>query len=316
MKNIFLPSQNNLASASQNTPIKYEVYFDDASYAVIKHIEEACYYKIEGAAYSKILDMKDHDLLLFCEAVSRNKRANSSQKANWKSKVLFLWSPKFFALQNVWRLYPGTGVVALTILVAVLAVIICLLSIEAQLSPTWFLVFWFIVNIFLHETGHLTACLAAGRTVGGVGIKINYACPVFFVKTSDICMTSKADRIRVSLGGVFFNSLLYLAALPIMLFLFPQFLSSATIISASLIILNLLPFIKLDGYHVLCAATNKSNLDEKSWDVIKRWFTQKKLSTTNERFVLVYAFLLLIFIIIAALSVTGNIARFVFSFLP
>ena len=68
--------------------------------------------------------------------------------------------------------------------------------------------FWTILNIFVHEIGHVILCVKSGRSVYSFGLKLNYFIPMAYVDTSDICMSNLKCKIATSLGGIYFNAIL------------------------------------------------------------------------------------------------------------
>jgi putative peptide zinc metalloprotease protein len=111
------------------------------------------------------------------------------------------------------------------------------------------------VMIFFHESGHALTCKHYGRTVLKGGFLFYYGSPVFFVDTTDIWMTPKAARIATSLAGVT-TTLILGGVLLIAAALFPAlslspFLFQLAAVGYLTVLLNLAPFMELDGYFVL-----------------------------------------------------------------
>ena len=69
-----------------------------------------------------------------------------------------------------------------------------------------------IVAGVFHETGHATAARFGGARPGAMGAGIYLVWPVFYTDVTDSYRLSRAGRLRVDLGGVYFNVLFMLGA--------------------------------------------------------------------------------------------------------
>ena len=108
-----------------------------------------------------------------------------------------------------------------------------------------------ILSLIVHEFGHAAACRYGGARPGRVGIGIYLVWPVFYTDVTDSYRLSKAGRLRTDLGGVYFNALFALAAAcgyaatayaPLIL----------VVVSQQLLILDqFVPWVRLDGYHIV-----------------------------------------------------------------
>lgn len=127
------------------------------------------------------------------------------------------------------------------------------------------------INVIVHEFGHIYFCLKSGRNINGIGVKINYIFPMVFVDTTDICMSNKLDRIKTSLGGILFNSIMGHISLIFAYVLHSDDLKVMSLISYYFVLSNLLPFLKLDGYYVVEDILGVTRLREKSVYIIKKY---------------------------------------------
>lgn len=116
----------------------------------------------------------------------------------------------------------------------------------------------------VHELAHGVAVKAFGRKVAAGGIGLFWLRPVAFVDTSDMWLGSRRERAAVSLAGPFsglvlsgllstgaliagegpVGTVLWAMALPILIG----------------VLVNMAPFLELDGYHVLCEVLDRPNL--------------------------------------------------------
>src|SRR5579862_2640179 len=58
-----------------------------------------------------------------------------------------------------------------------------------------------------HELGHAAACRYGGATPGGMGMGLYLVWPAFYTDVTDSYRLPKRDRLRVDLGGLYFNAL-------------------------------------------------------------------------------------------------------------
>ena len=106
-----------------------------------------------------------------------------------------------------------------------------------------------------HEVGHASACRYGGARPGGMGAAIYLVWPAFFCDVTDAYRLDRRGRLRTDFGGVYFNAVfcvgvaaLYLATSfePLILLLVTQHL---------LVLQQLLPLLRFDGYYVLSDLT-------------------------------------------------------------
>ena len=117
-----------------------------------------------------------------------------------------------------------------------------------------------IVSVLWHELGHATGCRYGGARPGRIGFGIYLVWPAFFTDVTDALRLGKGGRVRTDLGGIYFNLLFSLAvggvyALtgfePILVLILMQHL---------MILYNLMPFLRLDGYHAISDLTGIPDL--------------------------------------------------------
>jgi putative peptide zinc metalloprotease protein len=111
------------------------------------------------------------------------------------------------------------------------------------------------VMVFFHECGHALTCKHYGRTILKGGMLFYYGSPAFFVDTTDIWMAPKGARIATSSAGPAAD-LIMGGVLVLVITLFPgHFLSPVLFQVAAMaylgVLMNLAPFMELDGYFIL-----------------------------------------------------------------
>ena len=110
-------------------------------------------------------------------------------------------------------------------------------------------------GIFFHECGHALTCKHYGRSILKGGMMFYYGSPAFFVDTTDIWMAPKAARIATSAAGAAAD-LLIGGVLVLVITLFPGHTLSPLLFQVAAVaylgvLLNLAPFMELDGYFIL-----------------------------------------------------------------
>jgi putative peptide zinc metalloprotease protein len=138
-------------------------------------------------------------------------------------------------------------------------------------SPILFLALFVVMLLSLafHELGHAAACRYGGARPGRIGVGIYLVWPVFFSDVTDSYRLSKAGRLRTDLGGVYFNALFALLAAAVYLVTYYKPLVIVIITQQLLIIDQFVPWVRLDGYHIVSDLIGVSDLFSRIKPVIK-----------------------------------------------
>jgi putative peptide zinc metalloprotease protein len=108
-----------------------------------------------------------------------------------------------------------------------------------------------VVSAALHELGHATACAYGGAKPGGMGAGIYVVWPAFYTDVTDAYRLDRGGRLRTDLGGVYVNAIIVIITAggyaltgydPLVLLCF---------LLQVLVLQQMLPFLRLDGYYVL-----------------------------------------------------------------
>jgi len=130
-----------------------------------------------------------------------------------------------------------------------------------------------LLSVFLHELAHALTVKAFGRRVRRAGLLLLYGMPGAFVDTTDIWPAGKRAQLSVTWAGPFSN--LTLGGLTaILMVLYPtaswnQFAFQFAISQYTLVVLNLTPFIRLDGYYLLADGLGIANLKDRSMGFLR-----------------------------------------------
>lgn len=115
-------------------------------------------------------------------------------------------------------------------------------------------------GIFLHELGHITACVRHGARQGGIGVGLYWIWPAFYADVRGGWVLGHVERAVISLGGLYFQSIYLATICAIELTTGDGTLSIAIGISTLLMLTTLNPVFKYDGYWILSDLLNITNL--------------------------------------------------------
>ncbi|MES2672083.1 MAG: hypothetical protein V4673_16920 [Pseudomonadota bacterium] len=120
-----------------------------------------------------------------------------------------------------------------------------------------------LLGVFIHEFGHTTAAVRFGAKQGGIGAGIYWIWPALYSDVRQTWKLPRSQRLIVSAGGLYFQSM-YVAALYIGYLLTGYaFLRSSCGITIFLMLTTLNPVFKYDGYWIITDMTNSVNLHKR-----------------------------------------------------
>jgi putative peptide zinc metalloprotease protein len=108
-----------------------------------------------------------------------------------------------------------------------------------------------ILSLAFHELGHAAACRYGGARPGRIGAGLYLIWPVFFSDVTDSYRLPRGGRLRTDLGGVYFNALVAVSAGAAYLASRSPLLLLIAVTQQLLIVDQFMPWIRLDGYHVV-----------------------------------------------------------------
>ena len=123
-----------------------------------------------------------------------------------------------------------------------------------------------VITLVLHEFAHGLTCKRFGGSVHEMGIGWRYLSPFPYCKLDDVLLfQNRWHRVYAAFAGVFIN-LLMLVPFALLWYLTPEqqtlrIFCSYTLLSINVLsLLNLIPFIELDGYLIITYALNMTDL--------------------------------------------------------
>ncbi|MDX6438541.1 MAG: putative peptide zinc metalloprotease protein [Gaiellaceae bacterium] len=107
----------------------------------------------------------------------------------------------------------------------------------------------------LHEIGHATATRYGGAEPGVMGAGIYIVWPAFYTDVTDAYRLDRKGRLRVDLGGIYFNVVFILLVVGAYAVTGFEPLLVLILVQHMQILQQLLPFLRLDGYYILSDLT-------------------------------------------------------------
>lgn len=111
-----------------------------------------------------------------------------------------------------------------------------------------------------HELGHASAARYGGATPGGMGMGIYLVWPAFYTDVTDTYRLPRRDRLRVDLGGLYFNAVVAVITMGVWLLWHQDALLLLIALQVLQMVKQLSPIIRADGYHILSDATGVPDL--------------------------------------------------------
>jgi putative peptide zinc metalloprotease protein len=159
-----------------------------------------------------------------------------------------------------------------------------------------------------HEIGHAAACRYGGGRPGGMGVGLYMVWPAFYTDVTDAYRLPKRDRLRVDLGGLYFNAVVAVGTLAVWLALRVDALLLLIGLQLLTMVKQLSPMIRSDGYHVLADATGVPDLYAHIGPTLRRLLPghrREPSALTGKARALVTAWVLIIVPVLLSLSFTA-----------
>jgi putative peptide zinc metalloprotease protein len=133
---------------------------------------------------------------------------------------------------------------------------------EAIYSPELLLAVFALtlVSAGFHEFGHAAACRYGGATPGAMGGGLYLVWPAFYTDVDDSYRLGRWGRLRVDLGGLYFNALFAVAMAGLALVTGKDAFLLVVATQLLQMLRQLAPFMRADGYHILADLTGVPDL--------------------------------------------------------
>lgn len=108
-----------------------------------------------------------------------------------------------------------------------------------------------VLSTGFHEFGHAAACRYGGATPGVMGAGLYLVWPAFYTDVTDSYRLGRRGRLRVDLGGLYFNAVFAVATFG--LWAVVRWDAVLVVIPLQLLqmVRQLVPLVRFDGYHIL-----------------------------------------------------------------
>lgn len=134
-----------------------------------------------------------------------------------------------------------------------------------------------LVILIFHEIGHSISAKGFNIDVNEIGFGLYYIFPVLYVDLNQSWILKKKKRIIINLSGIYIQLLIGTLLVFISYFVNDkEVIMSIFKINFYIILLNLNPFFKFDGYWVLSDWLGENNLMKKSKDLVRAKFKTNK----------------------------------------
>ncbi|TGN22214.1 hypothetical protein [Empedobacter tilapiae] len=168
-----------------------------------------------------------------------------------------------------------------------------------------FLFIFYIFSAFIHEFGHIAACNRFTKRSGEIGIGIYFIFPVFYSNITPIWSAKKQERIITNLAGVYVQLFIILGLFITYLFTANHQIQDVIAISTIIILYQLIPFIRSDGYWIISDLTDTPNLLPSSSKKVKEFLKNPfkfKVQNRKDWLILLYGLfnqIIMIYVIIS-----------------
>jgi putative peptide zinc metalloprotease protein len=108
-----------------------------------------------------------------------------------------------------------------------------------------------ILSASFHEFGHAAACRYSGGRPGAMGCGVYLVWPAFYTDVTDAYRLDRAGRLRTDLGGLYFNAIFALVTFGAWAVTGAEALLVMIPLQVLQMLHQLLPFVRMDGYHIL-----------------------------------------------------------------
>jgi len=106
-------------------------------------------------------------------------------------------------------------------------------------------------SVLAHELGHASALRRARCRFGMIGIALNAIWPVLYTDVTHVYCLNREQRIRVDLGGIYFQLISTIGMYLIYLATEADVLLLAMFFTSAVILQHFTPFLRLDGYYTV-----------------------------------------------------------------
>jgi putative peptide zinc metalloprotease protein len=165
-----------------------------------------------------------------------------------------------------------------------------------------------VLSAGFHELGHAAACRFGGAQPGAMGAGLYLVWPAFYTNVDDSYRLNRRGRLRVDLGGLYFNAVVAVAVTGLWLATGQDALLLGVATQLLQMVRQLAPVVRADGYHILADLTGVPDLFSHLGPTVRRvlpsqWGTPSPL--TRKARLLVTAWVLVVVPVLLSLMLTA-----------
>ena len=143
-----------------------------------------------------------------------------------------------------------------------------------------------ILGTIIHELGHLVAANKMKVRNCNFGITIRFVFIALFVDVNKSWMINRNDRLIINFGGLYFQMLYVLLLIQIIIIFGVDWLYLGIYFNFQIMLLNILPFNRFDGYWILCDLVRIDNIS-KRYKFLMKYI---KKGNINQKMKIVFVF--------------------------
>lgn len=165
-----------------------------------------------------------------------------------------------------------------------------------------------VLSAGFHELGHAAACRYGGAQPGAMGAGIYLVWPAFYTNVDDAYRLDRKGRLRVDLGGLYFNTLIAVVVTVLWLITGEDALLLGVAAQLLQMLHQLTPVLRADGYHILADWTGVPDLFAHLGPTIRRvlpWHWGEPSPLTRRARWIVTGWVALVIPVLASLLLTA-----------
>ena len=276
---------------------------DDEAKLVLSILSQTATYKEATEMYSQSLneEFKEEDFTLYAQELLAKFKLDESPKSflTFEKIIISKKYTKQLSAFISWAFNPIYFWITFLGLVAFSTYTI--FSVEdhhnhhqGQVNVLYFII-GFLATVLLHELGHVAACRKFTGKNSGIGIGLYLIFPIFYSDISSIWHSSKNQKIITNLAGIYMQLWCALIVNLLGLYFGIHALEDFSKTLMFVCFIQILPFVRSDGYWLLSDLFDVPNLLKLSSEKVSQLFTQPKqtINALNKKNLLILSYGLL-----------------------
>lgn len=215
------------------------------------------------------LDIDIYDIKIVIEKINTFLRKKNNQSF---TKIIKIFNPSLINLKTFDYLFNHNIFYILFSFTFFINMIFTNLIINQPLNSKHY-IYWLLLTfliLFIHEMGHAISANKFNVKCNEIGLGIYLIFPVLYVNIGESWKLKRHKRIIINLSGIYFQLIIGVFIGFIAFFFKYSLLSHLFFTNLTILLLNLNPLIKFDGYWVLSDLMDTKNLSKKADEALKK----------------------------------------------